>query len=450
MLQTYTLKQKLKQLLVILLPVLITQITMFAMSFFDTTMSGHASARDLAGVAIGSSIWLPISTGFGGIFVALTPLIAQLIGANRIEEVPFKVSQGVYLALACAFLVLISGVLLLNPLLSIMNLEYPVREIANKYLLALSFGIPPLFVYLLLRSFIDGLGQTRVSMTIALLALPINISLNYVFIYGKLGLPALGGIGTGVATAITYWCLAAVTLLIVLRTRLFSTYKLFKRIAGISFPAWKEQLKIGIPIGFSIFFETSIFAVIAILMSAFDTVTIAAHQAALNFASLLYMVPLSMSMSLTILVGFEAGGKRFRDAKQYSYLGMVISIGMAFLCALVLLLFRDQIALLYSQELAVINLTKQFLVYALFFQLSDAIAAPIQGSLRGYKDVNVTLFLALFSYWVLGLPTGYYLATYTSFGASGYWIGLVTGLAFNAFCLVIRIVIVQRKRKATH
>ena len=185
-------------------------------------------------------------------------------------------------------------------------------------LVAISFGIPPLFVYLVLRSFIDGLGQTRVSMTIALLALPINVSLNYVLIFGKLGLPALGGVGTGVATAVTYWCLAAVALLIVIRSRLFSTYKLFRRIEVLSFPAWKEQLKIGIPIGFSIFFETSIFAVVAILMSAFDTVTIAAHQAALNFASLLYMVPLSMSMALTILVGFEVGGKRFSDAKQYS------------------------------------------------------------------------------------------------------------------------------------
>ena len=445
MLQTYSLKQKIKQLIVILLPVLITQITMFSMSFFDTTMSGHASARDLAGVAIGSSIWLPISTGFGGIFVALTPLTAQLVGANRMEKVPYKVMQAVYLALACATIVIISGAFMLNPILSIMDLEYPVREIARKYLSALSFGIPPLFVYLVLRSFIDGLGQTRVSMTIALISLPINVTLNYVLIYGKLGLPALGGVGTGVATAVTYWCLAGITLFIVLRTRLFSTYKLFRRIEVPSLPAWKEQLKIGIPIGISIFFETSIFAVIAILMSAFNTITIAAHQAALNFASLLYMVPLSMSMALTILVGFEAGGKRFRDAKQYSYLGMVISIGMAFLCALVLLLFRNKIASLYSEEIAVINMTTQFLVYALFFQLSDAIAAPIQGSLRGYKDVNVTLFLALFSYWVLGLPIGYYLATYTSFGASGYWIGLVIGLAFNAFALTGRLLIVQRK-----
>ena len=415
------------------------------MSFFDTTMSGHASARDLAGVAIGSSIWLPISTGFGGIFVALTPLTAHLVGANRFEKVPFKVLQGVYLALACATIVIISGALTLNPLLSLMNLEYPVREIARKYLSALSFGIPPFFVYLVLRSFIDGLGQTKVSMTIALLALPINVTLNYILIYGKLGLPALGGVGTGVATAITYWCLAAMALMIVVFTRLFSTFKLFRRIEVPSLPAWKEQLKIGIPIGFSIFFETSIFAVIAILMSAFNTITIAAHQAALNFASLLYMVPLSMSIALTILVGFEAGGKRFKDAKQYSYLGMVISIGMAFLCALVLLIFRNKIANLYSEEIAVINLTTQFLVYALFFQLSDAIAAPIQGSLRGYKDVNVTLFLALFSYWVLGLPIGYYLATYTSFGASGYWIGLVIGLAFNAFALIGRLLRVQRK-----
>ncbi|MCT4479251.1 MATE family efflux transporter, partial [Peribacillus frigoritolerans] len=156
-----------------------------------------------------------------------------------------------------------------------------------------------------------------------------------------------------------------------------------------------KLLKIGIPIGFAIFFETSIFAAVTLLMSHFDTVTIASHQAAMNFASLLYMLPLSVSMTLTIVVGFEAGAKRFKDSRTYSYLGISIAVGFSLFTALIILLFREQIAGLYAADRDVLLLTKDFLLFALFFQLSDAIAAPIQGALRGYKDVNYTLVTAL-------------------------------------------------------
>ena len=443
--QTFTLAQKFRQLLFILVPILVTQVTMFGMNFFDTVMAGQASSIDLAGVAIGSSIWLPVFTGLGGIFIAITPIVAHLVGANLKEEVPFKVIQGVYLALFISALVIALGALTLDPILSAMSLEDSVRKVARGYLKALAFGVSPLFIYYILRSFIDALGRTQVTMLIALISLPINVLLNYILIFGKFGFPALGGIGAGVATTITYWCLAFIALTIIIRHESFKAYGVFDRLYGISFKVWKEQLKIGIPIAFAIFFETSIFAVVTLLMSGFNTVTIAAHQAAMNFASLLYMVPLSISMGLTILVGFETGGKRLKDAKQYSYLGIGISLSLALACASILLLFREQVAGFYSQEFEVIQLVQKFLVFALFFQLSDAIAAPIQGALRGYKDVNITFIMALISYWVVGLPLGYYLAGFNSLGAFGYWIGLISGLAVNAVGLLWRLIIVQRR-----
>lgn len=442
---TYSKKQKLKQFLTILLPILVTQVTMFAMHVFDTVMSGHASANDLAGVAIGSSIWVPVGTGIGGIFVGLTPIVSQLIGANRHKEVPFKVFQGIYLALFIAFSVILMGTFSLDWVLSLMNLDIPVRSIARGYLLALSFGIPPLFIYQILRSFIDALGQTRVTMLIALLSLPINFSLNYILIYGKFGLPAFGGVGSGIASSLTYYCLAFITAFIILRLPIFTNYPIFSHSYRVSWKAWQEQLKIGVPIGFSIFFETSIFAAVTLLMSSFNTVTIAGHQSAMNFASMLYMSPLSLSMALTILVSFEVGARRFNDARQYTFFGIGFSLLMALLMAIILLLFRDQIARFYSKDLEVIKLTEQFLIYALFFQFSDALATPIQGVLRGYKDVNITFVLALVSYWVIALPVGYYLAQHTSLGAFGYWIGLITGISINASSLLWRLYLVQRK-----
>jgi len=443
--QTLRIPQKIRQLLVILVPILVAQVTMFSMSFFDTVMSGQASTQDLAGVAIGSSIWVPIGAGLGGICVAVTPIVAQLIGAKRKEDIAFKVMQGIYLSLLISALVIAVGAITMDSILDLMGLEDNVRRISRSYLLALAFGIPALFLYQVLRSFIDALGKTRVTMLIALLSLPINVLLNYVLIFGKFGFPALGGVGAGVASAITYWCLAFIALTLILRQESFTTYHVFERFFGVSIKEWKEQLTIGLPIGFAIFVETSIFAVVALLMSNFNTVTIAAHQVAMNFATLLYMVPFSISSALTILVGYEVGAGRHKDARQYSYLGMGISVGMAGICAIILLLFSQQVATLYSQEVAVIQMAQQFLIYALFFQLSDAIAAPIQGTLRGYKDVNVTFITAFISYWMIGLPAGYYMASYTSLGAAGYWIGLILGLAVSAVGLTGRLLVVQRR-----
>lgn len=444
--QTHSIKEKLRQFFSILFPILVTQVTLFSMTFFDTMMSGHASPSDLAGVAIGSSLWVPVSTGLGGVFSAITPIVAHLIGGRRNHEVAHIVIQGVYLTLFLAVCVILTGSVILDGVLSLMKLESGVREIAHKFLSALAFGIPALFVYQILRSFMDALGKTRITMLIALLSLPINVLLNYILIFGKFGFPAFGGVGAGIATALSYWFLILIAIGIILRHPAFSAYHVFSKRYSVSLRAWGEQLKIGIPIGFSIFFETSIFAAVTLLMSAFDTSTIAAHQGAMNFASMIYMVPLSFSMAMTILVGFEAGAHRFQDARLYSRLGIASSLVMAMLTAITLLSFREQIAGLYSKELNVIQLTQQFLIFALFFQFSDAIATPIQGILRGYKDVTVPFITALISYWLVALPLGYHLAHFSYLGAFGYWVGLIAGITFNAAALLRRLYVVQNKR----
>ncbi|MED4056645.1 MATE family efflux transporter [Niallia taxi] len=443
--QTFTTKQKLKQMLVILLPVLVTQVGMFGLTFFDTTMSGHYSPTDLAGVAVGSSLWTPIYTGLSGILLAVPPIVAQLVGRKEESKVSFSVIQAIYLSLSMAVLLIVFGFIFLKPILQLMGLEADVQDIAFRYLAALSTGIIPIFLYFVLRSFIDALGQTQVTMFITLSALPVNIVLNYLLINGIWIFPELGGIGTGYATSITYWYMLLTALHIVYHNQPFAGFKLLNKIHRISWEKWKEILKIGVPIGFSIFFETSIFSAVTLLMSNYDTNTIAAHQSAINFASLLYMVPLSISTALTILVGFEVGANRLKDAKQYSWMGVFTAVIIAFVSGIILLAFRQQIAGIYTNDAEVLKLTTGFLIYAIFFQLSDAIQAPVQGALRGYKDVNITLIMTLISYWVIGLPSGYLLANYTSFGPFGYWIGLIIGLATGAAFLSSRLYSLQKK-----
>lgn len=442
---TTSFSQKVKQFLIIFLPIFTTQIALSAMSFFDTNMSGKFSPADLAGVAVGTSLWMPVQTGLSGILIGITPVVSHLLGSKRNDRIGHSVVQALYLGVAVGIVVLAAGALLLSPILNGMPLEPRVGRVAFYFLCALAFGVIPLFGYTVLRSFMDALGQTRITMMITLVSLPVNIFLNYLLIYGRWGFPQLGGVGAGVATATTYWLIFLISLFFVHRVEPFAKYGIFRQMPKISLTKWKELLKIGVPIGFATFFETSIFAAVTLLMSRFDTITIAAHQAALNFASTLYMLPVSICMALTILVGYEAGAGRVRDAKQYSLLGIGGAIALSLLTAVLLLVFGEQIASVYSNDRQVIALTQHFLIYAIFFQISDAIATPTQGALRGYKDVNPALIITFVAYWIIGLPVGYITATYTSLGAFGYWVGLIAGLAVGATALLWRLFLVQKQ-----
>ncbi|MBY0595585.1 MATE family efflux transporter [Bacillus bingmayongensis] len=443
--ETNSFLQKIKQFVLLFFPIFVTQMSLFAMSFFDTTMSGHASATDLAGVAIGTSIWIPVSTGLTGILMSTTPIIAHLVGSKQKEDVPHVVIQAVYLAIGVSLLVIFIGFFAVSPILKGMHLEEQVEHIASQFLSIIAIGIIPLFVYTILRGFIDALGKTRTTMIITLLSLPINVILNYVFIFGHFGFPKLGGVGAAIASTATYWCILFITIIIIRTKEPFASFGIFRRLYRLSISSWKELLKLGVPIGFAIFFETSIFAAVTLMMSNFNTTTIAAHQVAMNFASLLYMTPLSLAMAMTIAVGFEVGASRYENAKQYSFIGIGLALAFALLYSILLFFFDDQIASIYTTDIAVHDLAKEFLIFAILFQISDAIATPVQGALRGYKDVNMALIMTLIAYWIIGLPLGYILATYTSWAAKGYWIGLIIGLAFGATFLLVRLFQVQRK-----
>ncbi|MFJ5716369.1 MATE family efflux transporter [Neobacillus sp. NPDC093127] len=446
--QTFTIKEKTKQILVLLIPILITQLGMFSMVFFNTIMSGKYDASNLAGVAIGSSIWSPVFMGISGILLAVSPIAAQRFGEKKNGEVSSVVKHGIYLSVIIAVVVIIAGFFLLDPILNKMNLPARVEKTAFEYLVGLSYGLLPLFIFNVLRSFIYALGKTRVVMVILLLALPLNFFLNYCLIFGNFGFPELGGAGAGYATSVTYWAILAMTIFIVKTQVPFSLFPVFANMKEFSWDKCKEILIIGVPMGLSTFFETSMFAVVTILLSKFSVTTIAAYQSALNIVSFLYMIPLSISMAQTVLVGYEVGARRYKDAKQYSWLGIYLAILIASLSGVFVVLFRYQVAGFYSNEAAVINLTANFLIFALFFQICDAIQATAQAALRGYKDVNLAFIMTLIAYWLICLPVGYLLAHFTSLGARGYWIGLTFGLLAAGIALSIRLLYIQKRKFA--
>ena len=284
-------------------------------------------------------------------------------------------------------------------------------------------------------------------MKIYLLALPVNAFLNYCLIFGKFGAPALGGIGAGLATGITYWLEFFIFVWVVHKLPAFAPLRIFTDKFKFDMAQLRENLSLGVPMGMAIFMEASIFGVIAIFIAKFGTVIIAAHQAAMSFTSLLYMVPLSFSMSLTIVVGVEAGARRFGEALRYSLLGIACNITVAVLLTIFVLFDREFIAGLYTSEPVIIRQTIGFLFYAMFFQVMDATAAPIQGILRGYKDVKATFWAGLAAYWLICLPLGCYFDYYMHFGPSSYWLSLDIGLLCAVLFLGGRFLYLQRKIK---
>lgn len=445
--QTYTYKQKSLQFFAILLPIFITQLSIMSIGFFDTIMSGHAGERELAGVAIAANLFFPFYGSSLGIISGLTPTIANLHGAKQHQKIRFIVQQGFYWAACLALLFIVIGIIIINLIAPVLDLEPRVNYVFIHFLIAVAFGICPIFLSSVLRNFIDALGFTRLTMCITIFTVPINIFLNYVFIFGAFGLPAFGGIGAGIGTATTYYINLILNIIMVNHIKPFCQYNIFKDLPRPSFKEWKKQLGIGIPIGSTMFCEQSIFGVVGLLMTVYGTAVIAAHQSALNFTTMVYMIPLSISMTLTILVGYELGAKRYDDAKKYHRLGRILSFIFATSLAAVLINFRAEIASLYTNDISVKDLLSIFLVFAVCMQVSDGINAPLQGTLRGYKDVKVTFYLAVLSYWLIGLPFGWILAVLFNMGPYGYWIGLIAGLLSGAVLLTMRLKTVERKYK---
>ena len=443
-------RTKLQRLFAVVFPVLITQVAMYLMTFFDIVMTGQYDTIHLAGVSVGSSFWMPIFTGLSGILVGLTPVIAQALGANDREAIRPTVQQGLYISVGLASIVFLLLFTLIPSVLNEMALEEDVRRIANDYLIGMSIGLFPLFAYSVFRSFFDALGATKMSMFIVLIAAPINIVLNAMLIYGLFGLPELGGVGAGYASGLTYWISLLIALVIAHRSSLFRPFALFQSWVAPNVRDMGTLLAIGVPIGLAMFIETSIFSAITLLIgNAYSTAIVSSHQIALNFTSFLYMMPLSISIGVTILVGQAVGAKKWDEAKSYSALAIGVALVCSILSIIGLLTFREQIASIYTKDVELARLAATFFLFAAVFQLSDAVMAPIQGALRGYKDVNATFIMAIISFWVVGLPAGWLLATKTTLGPYGYWVGLIIGLATGAITLAFRLRHVQRRVQST-
>ena len=436
--------KKCRTILQIMVPILVTQLAISGMGFFDTVMSGRAGNSDLAGVAIGGNVWMPIFTGLSGVLMALTPIIAQLRGADKKQEIGRAVFHGMFLALCLGILTIVGGYFFLPFIFDRMTLTAEVRTIANNYLGTMAIGFIPLYGSIILRSLVDTMGFTRLTMRLVLLTFPVNTFFNYIMIFGKFGMPRMGGAGAGAGTAVTCWLLFFAFVWVIKRLRVMESLEVFHwyKLEGHKI---REHLSIGIPMGVAIFCETSIFCVVAFFIANYGTDAVAAHQAAMSLSNLLYMVPMSFSLALTIIVGVRVGAKDYEGAGSYALTGIAANLMTALFLSLLLFVSRRQIAGLYSTDPFMVALITKFLLYAVAFQFFDGTAAPIQGILRGYKDVKATFLSSLVAYWCISLPMGIFLDQNMKQGYFGYWQGLIIGIFFSAVFMALRLRYIRKK-----
>ena len=375
---------------------------------------------------------------------ALVPIIGHHLGRGKKEEVASDFYQFIYLALGLSVVLLGLVLFLAPPVLKHIGLEAPVAAVAVRYLWFLSIGIIPLLLFSVVRSLLDSLGLTKLSMYLMLLLLPLNSGFNYLLIYGAFGVPELGGAGAGLGTSLAYWVLLGISVLVLFKQEKLKALHLEKRIP-LNMDKIKEGVRLGLPIGGTVFAEVAIFSVVGLIMAKFSSLIIASHQSAMNFSTLMYAFPMSISSAMAIVVSYEVGAKRFDDAKTYIGLGRWTALIFAAFTLSFLYIFRGNVASLYGNDPEFIDLTARFLTYSLFFQLADTFAAPLQGILRGYKDTVIPFYLGLVGYWGVAIPVAIVFDSLTDFGAYSYWIGLIISLIVSGALYRWRLTVIMKR-----
>ncbi len=427
-----------KQIGRLMWPLLVTQVAQTAYGLIDTVMAGRVSAEDLAAVAIGAGLWLPLLLFINGVLMATTPLVAESLGARRLADVPRVVHQGLWIGLILG----VSGILALNcvPLLfDILQVPITLRAKTALYIQGVSLGLPACALYNVMRNYTEALGQPRPVTVISLIGLMLSIPANALFIYGYGPIPALGGAGCGLANAIVLWILTIVLAWYVTHAKRYTAVRLFQWFELPHIDHIRQFLILGLPIGVAIFFEASLFTLAAVILSPLGAQVVAAHQIGLSVTSQLFMLPLSLGMALTIRVGNFYGQQHWAALLMVQRVGFWLGTGIALSVMLFIAFMRHTLAAAYTADVAVQQLAAQLLILAVLYQLFDAWQITSAAVLRGLQDTRAPMWITLFCYWGIALPLGIYCSRWAGYGAQGFWAGLVVGLGLAAMLLLARV-----------
>ena len=429
---------ELKQLFRLMIPILVTQFAQAGLGLIDTIMAGQFSPTDLAAIAVGVGLWLPVMLLFSGIMIATTPLVAEANGARTPEKIATIARQSLWVAFILGWIACL--ILQLAPLLlPLLGVPESLQPKAGLFLHAIGFGMPAVTMYAALRGYSEALGYPRPVTVISLLALVVLVPLNLIFMYGLGPLPELGSAGCGFATAILQWLMFITLALYISKRSAYKSTQIFTRWEPIDRYWMKRILMLGLPIGLAIFFEVSIFSTAAIVISPLGETLVAAHQIAMSVTSQLFMIPMSLAIALTIRIGTYYGEKNWAAMRRVQYLGLITATLLAFMTMSFMWLFRPEIISIYTSDVDVAQVAMYLLLFAIAYQLMDAWQISAAGCLRGMQDTKGPMWITMLAYWVIAFPVGVYFSRFGSMGAAGVWVGLIVGLSVACVLLLIRL-----------
>jgi MATE family multidrug resistance protein len=426
-----------KKTFLIAYPIMLSQLGQVSVGVVDTIMVGRIGREPLAGASLGNSVFM-LFLAFGiGISYGITPLVAQADGAGNPRRITELLKHGI-LVNTLTSLVLFGMLLPLTFSLGHLNQPENVVKLASPFLFIIALSIIPFMIFQAFRQFTEGLSFTRQSMTITIIGNVINIILNYILINGKFGFPALGLTGSGIATLIARCYMAMAMGGFVFFSRKFRVYREHFLSVKIDRVLIKKILSIGLPSGLQFVFELGAFSMAAIMMGWLGTVSLAAHQIAINLASLTYMMASGIAAATTIRVGNQFGKRDITMMRKAGYTGFIMSASFMGFNAVLLILGRHFLPSLYINDPEVVKMASMLIMVAAFFQISDGVQVVGLGALRGMSDVRVPTLYTLFSYWALALPIGLIAGIWFHLGPIAIWLGLWAGLTCTAILLFLR------------
>ena len=419
------------------LPVVISQIGQVSVSLIDNMMVGHVGTTELAASSFANGVFI-IGMFFGmGITFGITPLIGHSFGKGKLNEVVVWLKNGIFTHLAAAFglSLIMFGVYFILPFLG----QTPdVIRLARPYYLLLCLSYLPFMLFFSVKQFLEGIGNTKISMHITITANTINVVFNYLLIYGKFGFPEMGLNGAGFGTLISRVAMPVLFFFYLVKTPALKQYFVLAHQQVFSKQKIITLLKIGIPIAFQIIVEVLAFSIGAIMMGWLGEVPLAAHQVAIGLASFTYMISLGISQANTIRVSHQMGVKDYKALKMAAFASTHLVLVFMSLMGIVFIFARNYLPFLFTVDPEVVRISAGLLIIAAIFQVFDGLQVVMLSTLRGMADVRLPMFMAFFAYMVIGIPTSYLLSFKLMLGPQGIWYGYLAGLGIAGVLFYLR------------
>jgi MATE family multidrug resistance protein len=417
-------------------PILFGSLASTGMAFTDTVMAGRVGASELAGLSLAVSIYILIIIPLSALMMAVTPIIAADHGAEKPDQIKFHFYQLLYAAVIVT-VIAVTATLSSAEIFSHLDIEKRVEEVAGSYALIITLGLPFLFAFNSFRSLTEGLSNTVVTMICCIIGLIFNIGLNYIFIYGKLGMPAMGAAGCAVATVTVQILMFLIQLLLIKRIKYLEKCRIFSSPPKISMEVLNRYVRISLPLGLAIFFEIGIFSFFAFVITVMGTKAIAANQIFFNYMSVLYMIPMSLSSAVSIRVGYTIGAKDRRRTEVTITTCLIIGLVTSMLVGAASYILKEEIAGMYTEDTEVIEILKNAFICVSVYQLGDYCQTICTGVLRGLQETKIITVMAVIAYWLFAVPAGLALCFTNFMWGPHEFFGLCTALSVSLYILAV-------------